>query len=298
MADKEFPLSIVLRTVDKATAGINAVNKRLDAMTKPVRDFGKALGDLRDKSGLSSVLDGFKGVGSAIGDLLGKVAMIGGVAGVAVAGLVHLVGKFDDLGDKAERLGVGVDFLAAMRFAAERSGASVEALDTGIQTFTANLGLARAGMGRMVKTLQTVAPDLLVQLKATKSNEQALLLMADAFSAIKDPAKRAALAARSGLGPELAPLLAQGSKGVQKLMDRFHQLAPGIGDAAKAAGETDDAFKDLGAATTGVEAALVTGLAPALTIVVNKMRDWLVAHNDDIYLESHHVGRPSDRQGV
>ncbi len=287
---KEFPLSIVLRTVDKATAGINAVNKRLDAMTKPVRDFKKALGDLGESSGLASVIDGFKGVGSAIGDLLGKVAMIGGVVGVAVAGLVHLVGEFDDLGDKAERLGVGADFLAGLHFAAERSGASVEALDSGIQTFTVNLGLARAGMGKMVKALQTVAPELLVQLKHTKNNEQALLLMANAFAAIKDPAKKAALAARTGLGPELVPLLSKGSKGVAELLERFHELAPGITEAADAAGKTDDAFKDLNAATTGVKAAIVTGLAPAMTVVVKKLTQWFVDHRADIQRWAADVG--------
>jgi hypothetical protein len=282
VADKEFPLSIVLRTVDKATAGINAVNKRLDAMTKPVRDFGKSLKDLGEKSGLNSVLDGFKDVGSAIGDLLGKVAMIGGLAGVGVAALVHLVGEFDDLGDKAERLGIHTDFLAGLGFAAERSGASVAALDGGFETFIVNLGLARAGMGKMVKALQTVAPDLLVALKHTKSNEQALLLMADAFAAIKDPAKKAALAARTGLGPELVPLLARGSKGVAELLARFHELAPGIGEAAEKAGAVDDGFKELKASFMGVKAAIVTGLAPAMGIVVDKLRDWFVSHREDI----------------
>lgn len=286
MADKEVPLKIVLSTVDKATAGIRALNKRLEAELKPRRDLGKAFGELREnlneKFGFSRVVDGFKGVSSAISDLLGKVAMIGGVAGVAVAELVHIVGEFDDLGDKAERLGVGVDFLAQMQFAAERSGASVEALDSGIQAFVTNVGAARAGTGRMVEFLQKVSPVLLTQLKATKSNEAAILLMADAFAKVKDPAKRAALAAKSGFGAELAPLLAKGSKGVAELMNRFRAFAGSQEDAAKGAGDVDDSFKDLGASTQGIKAALVSGLAPAMKIVVDRLTQWFVDHRDDV----------------
>lgn len=289
MADKEATLSIVLRTVDKATSGLRAFNAKLETMTAPIKGLSKAwkdvkenIGVLTDASGLPRIIDGFKGVGSAVMGILGKLALIGGIAGAAVAGLVHLVGEFDDLGDLAERLGVHVDFLAQMRFAAERSGASVEALDQGFQTFTANLGLARAGMGKMVKALQTVAPDLLKQLKATKSNEEAILLMADAFSAVKDPAKRAALALRTGLGPELAPLLAKGSKGVAELMERYHELAGSEQDAADKAGEVDDSFKDLGAATNGIKAALVSGLGPALKQIVDEMASWFSENRERI----------------
>jgi hypothetical protein len=60
VADKETKLSIVIRTVDKATAKIQAISKKLDAMTKPFRDFKEALSDLREKSGLDDVIGGFR----------------------------------------------------------------------------------------------------------------------------------------------------------------------------------------------------------------------------------------------
>lgn len=282
MADKQVPLSIVLKFVDNATSGIKAFKDHIGAITTPVKQLGASFSGLAKEAGLPSIVDGFKGVGGAVKDLAGKLVVVGGFAAGAAAEILHLVGEFDDLGDLADRLGVHVDFLAQLRFAAERSGASVEQLDEGLQTFTTNLGQARAGTGKMVKFLQTVSPALLAQLKATKSNEEAVLLMADAFGKVKDSSKRAALAARTGFGPALAPLLAQGSKGVAELMDRFHELAGNQGDAAEAAGATDDALKDLKAATQGVKAALVSGLAPAVKVVVDRLRDWFVAHREDI----------------
>jgi hypothetical protein len=290
MADKEVPLSIVLRTVDKATAGIQAVNKRLDALAKPTRDFGKALSDLGDKSGFNAVLDGFSGVGGAIQGLIGKLAVVGGVAALAVHGMVSLVGEFDDLGDKAEKLDVTVDFLAAMRFAAERSGASMESLDQGLTAFGENMGQLRGGTGRMLKSLQQWAPALVPMLKATQGNEAAWRLLADAMSRVTDPQKRLALALKTVGNSDLVPMLARGSEGLFELQGEFTGTAGSLEDAAKKAGATDDSFKLLKAATTGVKAALVSGLAPALTIIVDKMTAWLVSHRDDIARWSADIG--------
>lgn len=281
-ADKEARLSIVIRTVDKATARINAIAAKLGALTKPFRDFGDALTELREKSGIDDVIGGFKGVGSAIGDILGKLLVVGGAIAAATAGMLSLVDHFDELGDKAEAIGVGVDFLAQMRYAAERSGASVESLDSGLQSFAKSLGQARAGTGRMAAFLAKVSPALLSQLKAAKGNEEAFNLLAGAMGKLEDPAKKAALAQATLGDTALAPLFAKGPKGIQELRDRYLELAGSQEAAAGEAGKTDDAMKDLKASTDGVKAALVEGLAPALTVIITRMREWFTAHREDV----------------
>jgi phage-related minor tail protein len=282
VADKQAVLSIVLRTVDRATAGINAINKRIDAATKPIRDFRKALGELREKSGIDEIGAGFRGVGNALTGILGKVAMIGGAVGVAVAGVFSLVSEFDDLGDKAEAIGVGVDFLAQMRHAAELSGASVEQLDGGLQGFVKSLGQARAGTGRMAAFLGKVSPVLLQQLKATKSNAEAVDLLADAMAKLEDPAKRAALAQATVGDAALAPLLAKGGKGVKALRDEYAKANPDVVKAAEAAAQVADAQARLKAATDGVKSALVTGLAPALKIIVDRLSKFFTENRERI----------------
>jgi len=282
MADKQFPLSIVLGLVDKATAGVVAVNKRLDEATKPTRELGKAFGELNEKSGLGKVADGFAGVGGAVKDVLGKLLLIGGAAGGVVVAFAGLVGSFDDLGDLAERIGVSVDFLASMRYAAERSGASVESLDQGLQAFTQNLGAARAGTGRMTAFLKLVSPALLEQLKHTKSNEEAFDLLATAMAKIEDPAKRLALAQKTVGDGALAPLLARGGKGIEELRKRYIDLAGSQEGAAGAAGKVDDSMKDLKAATDGIKAALVEGLSPALGQIVEELRAWFAENRERI----------------
>lgn len=295
MAEKKVPLSIVLRTVDQATAGIQAFNKRLEAQLKPVRDFKKAFGELRanldEKFGFSRVADGFKSVGGAVKDLIGKVAVVGGVAALAVRGLFGLVDEFDDIGDKSEKLGVTVDFLSSMRFAAEKSGASVDELDQGITAFGESMGQLRAGGGGMLKFLSTVSPALVTQLKATKGNEAAFRLLADAMAKVTDRQKRLALSAKTVGNSALAPLLARGSKGLAELQDEFIGLAGSQEDAAEGAGKVDDSLKELKAATTGVKAALVSGLAPALKDIVDRLKNWLVDHREDIRRWAEDIGK-------
>jgi hypothetical protein len=282
MADKTTQLSIVIRTVDQATAKIKAINDRLDKASKPTHDFKKALGELGEKSGLNGVIDGFKGVGSAIGDLLGKVAMIGGVVGLAGAGLLSLVNKFDDLGKKAQRIGIGADALASLEGAAKQSGAPVDALDSSLESFSMSLGRAQAGTGRMLKFINRVNPALAKQLVHTKNVQEATLDLADAFAKEEDPARRAALAAATGMDPALIPFLMKNGKGIKALTDEYAALAPGQGKAAAAAGTVKEAMNKVGFVLDGVEASIVTGLAPAITGLVEQLKEWLVGHQGDI----------------
>ena len=89
--------------------------------------LSKELGELKEKSGFNAVSEGFKGVGEAVKETLFKVLEIGAVIGEATHLVLELVESFEDLGKKAKRLGVGVDFLAQLRDSAERAGGSTEA---------------------------------------------------------------------------------------------------------------------------------------------------------------------------
>ncbi len=279
--DKKTKLSITIAAVDRVTAVVRAISARIGSLAAPAKAGIKGLGGaFRSLGGIVSK------VGSVIGDVLGKIPLIGGViAGVvggATAALVHLVGQFDDLGDKAERLGVGVDFLASTEYAAEKAGTTVEVLDNGLKSLSENMGQLRAGTGRLKSFLDKVSPALERQLKAAKSNEEAFDLLANAMAKLQDPAKRAALAQKALSDSALAPLLAKGAKGLQEMRQRYLELAGPQQEAADQAGQVDDAMHDLHASLDGVKAAIVVGLAPAMKIVVKRMSDWFVAHRADV----------------
>lgn len=283
MADeKQTKLSIIVRTVDQATAKIKAINERLDEATKPVRDFKKSLGELAEKSGLSSVAEGLHGVGDAVKETLFKLVEVGAVIGETVHLVLELCESFEALGKTSERIGVTADYLAGMRDAATRTGASVEDLDAGLETFTVNLGKARAGTGRMRAFIEKVSPALERQLEATKSVAEAVDVYAAAMTKLKDPAKRAALAAAGGFGEKLTGFLAKGPKGLQEMRDHYVGLAGSQEEAVKSATEVGESMKDLHGVMDGIKAAIVEGLAPALKIVIDRFREWFRGHREDV----------------
>jgi hypothetical protein len=303
VADKKTELSITLRTVDEATAKIKAVNAHLDALTKPTRDFQKALGDLREKSGLNNVIAGFKGVGSAIGDVLSKAGMIGGVlAGATIgagAALLRFAHDYDELGKTSARLGVSADFLAQMRDAAERTGVPIEELDAGLDAFSVNLGKARANAGRMAAFLPKISTNLhsnfgaalLTQLKGAKDNAAAVDVLAAAMSRLKNASEREALAKVVTGDEKLAPLFAQGPEAIKKLREHFAKLAPDQAAAAKAGAEVGEAMHDLSNASDGVKTALVIGLKPALVDIAARMTKWLTGHRTQIQEMAESIGK-------
>lgn len=278
MADKQTRLSIVIRTVDQATAAIRAIGARISRLTAPIRALAG--------TGVSKLVDGLRAVGGAVGSLLRSIPVLGGVIAATVGGAVFALKKmidgFDDLGDRAEAMGVDVDFLAQMRFAAEKSGASVEQLDGGLKAFSKSLGEARAGTGRMAAFIGKVSPALLKQLKGAKSNAEAFDLLAGAMAKLEDPAKRAAFAQKTLGDASLAPLLNRGAQGIKELREEHFKYAGSLKQAAEESGKVDDAMKNLKASTDGIEAAIVVGLAPALKIVVDRLREWFVDNRENI----------------
>ena len=283
MADgKQVPLSIIIRTVDKATAGIEAINKKLDELTRPTREFGKALKELGEKSGFNKVSEAFHEVGKA-----SKEAFIKLLEGAAIIGevthlVLEMVEGFSSLNDTAERVGVSVDALAGLRYAASKSGADIAKLDQGITTFVENLGGVKAGTGKLTKFLGEVAPTMLTQLKATRTTEEALGILAKGMEKLTNKSKQLKFAQEALGDPALAALFHRGPKGIMELMEAYTKLAGPQQEAAERAAKVDDALKDLHASTEGVKAALVAGLSPALTEIIDKLTAWLSGHREDV----------------
>lgn len=291
MAEKTVPLSIIIRTVDKATAGIEAINKKLDELTRPTREFGKALKELGEKSGFNKVSEAFHEVGKA-----SKEAFIKLLEGAAIIGevthlVLEMVEGFSTLNDTAERVGTSVDFLAGLRYGASKTGASIEKLDQGVTTFVENLGGVKAGTGKLVKFLGEVAPTMLTQLKATRTTEEALGIFAAGMEKLTNKAKQLKMAQAALGDPALAALFHRGPAGIMELMAAYAKLAGPQQEAAERAAKVDDALKDLHASTDGVKAALVTGLSPALTEIIDKLTAWLSGHREDVARWAEDLGK-------
>lgn len=177
MAKEKNKLEVVLSILDKATAPLQAFNKRIEKLQEPVRKvsnklavFGQAagFGKLRDAAG--GVASAFGNVASEAGALAVKVTAGVGIVGGALFGLVKMTSdagdSFDELSTKA---GVSAEFFQKAAYAAGFASISQEDLSNAIAKMNKNvldaiggskqlqLWFKRAGLS--IKDLKTLKPE-------------------------------------------------------------------------------------------------------------------------------------------
>lgn len=289
LGGKKYPLSIVVGTVDKASAKFEAINKSINRLTAPVRRLNNRLAVLKKASGAEGIAENFGAAKEALGGFLGPVKAIAGgllaVAGAAGLGthaVMELVEAQNSLGEGAKRVGLGVDAFASFTGAAEAFGNTKEEAVGFLDTFTINVEKARLGTGKLTGFLKLASPALLKQLKGTKSNAEALSLMANAVAKVTDPAKRATLAtaAFGGGGAKLVGLLEKGAEGLAEFQKGWLDLAGSQEESVRRAQEADDALDNLGAAFQGVKAAIVSAAAPAIKAIGERVTAFLAANRE------------------
>jgi hypothetical protein len=277
-------LSIVIRTVDQATAGIRAINARIAKVMLPVRSLGLKLQSLGRDAGLPKLAEGFKGVGSAAAQLATRIGAVAVAAGLSVAALKQAVDKGSMLAKTADNIGLSVDALAQLRFAAEQAGVAHDALDGALEELNIRLGEAKAGEGSLHSFLSQVSPALLKQMKAAKTTEDAFLLLSDAMVKLEDPTKKAALAsaAFSDPGIKLITLLNQGSKGIKAAQQDYANLAGSQEGAARQSEKMNASMLRVSAAFAGVKAGILEGLAPAFIDLAERLGKFFAENREAI----------------
>lgn len=312
MADKQTTLSIIIRTVDKATAGLKKITGGIKEhtegkhapghkgggehghekeKTEAVNSLGAALGRLSHETGLPHVFEKFKHVGHAahevweqVGELKEKFLEFAIGVGIGALEVEHLIHAYAELGKTAKIVGLTVDSLAAYRFAAEQAGLSSEEFDGALEKLNKGLGEMKAGGGKLSAFLGKVSPALLRQVKAAKSNEEALSLISAAFVKVTDPAKRAALATAvfGKAGQTMIAMLAEGPEKLEENRKEYEELAGSQEEAAETAHHVHQAMGRVSAAADGIKAAIVVGLGPAIEHLAELLKEFLVKHRQEI----------------
>lgn len=102
----ESKAQFIITAVDKATATLRNINRRVSEMTQPARDVQRSFSSLAREGGLYKVGRAAKTAGSAISNvgseaasLGGKLMAIGGIAGFAIKkGLIDTAAEFEKYG--------------------------------------------------------------------------------------------------------------------------------------------------------------------------------------------------------
>ena len=150
-----------------------------------------------------------------------------GATAVAYAGLTRqAITAADHLAKTADKIGLTVEGLQELRFAADRAGVSQRALDMGIQRFARRLGEAQQGTGVLAKDLQALGIALRGSDGSLRSTEAVLDDYADAIKRAQTPQEQLRLAFKAfdSEGAALVNMLKDGSAGLEEMRRNANDL--------------------------------------------------------------------------
>ena len=173
-----------------------------------------------------------------------------GATAVAYAGLTRqAITAADHLAKTADKIGLTVEGLQELRFAADRAGVSQRALDMGIQRFARRLGEAQQGTGVLAKDLQALGIALRGSDGSLRSTEAVLDDYADAIKRAQTPQEQLRLAFKAfdSEGAALVNMLKDGSAGLDEMRRNANDLGLVMAEStARKAEQLSDQLGTLG----------------------------------------------------
>jgi hypothetical protein len=249
--------------------------------------------------------------GSQIAGIANDVKTLGLMAtgaGAALGGLVlQTIHTGDEIGDTAERIGIGAEALQQLRYGAKRSGAEAQDLDKSLGKMLVTVGkfknakppkdggggLSIAGMQMLGTGGESAGPEqdpfkrigLNAKTLAKLKPDEQLNKIADGMSKLKTRADKAAVATAifGKSGVSLLPLLSKGSAGVAELSAEASKFGGVMSkDAVAAAGEADDAMIDAKMAIAGLTTSLSVAFLPVATKAFKTFSKWVSENRGQI----------------
>ncbi|MFV1591156.1 phage tail tape measure protein [Phaeobacter sp. JH20_36] len=234
----------------KATLGLDArgFDKGLKSSESRVKRFGKAISKI--------------GVGLSL------------VSAGVLAAVRNQLNAADELSKSAQRLGVPIEELSALRHAADMSAVSTSDLDNGLRRLSRNMQDASTGgkkTSALFRELGISVSDANGKLRPTSE------VMADAaerLGAMPDGAKKTALAFElfGRAGTNLIPMLNGGREGLQGMLKEARELGLVVDQkTGKSAENFNDNLSRLSKTLRGVLLQSMAALAPVLERVTNSV---------------------------
>ena len=228
-------------------------------------DLNKAKGNIG--SFASAVKKLFAGIGVAI--LTKKLSSM----------IVETAKMADEMIKTSQRIGVAVETLSSLKYAADLSGIAFAQLNTGLRLFATNLFDASRGMGEAkiaFDSLGLTADKLKKPDGTLRDLKDVMFEIADVFKDMEDGALKTALANDffGRTGAVLIPLLNKGRNGFQELAAEAEAYGIIIDTkTGQAAERFNDNLKRLSSLLNGLKLSLLKELLPALENVTNAMVD-------------------------
>ena len=278
MAAGEEKLRLVLSAIDKTAAPLRAMNRRIEALTAPVRKVRNAFRSLAQEAHLDKLGAGIAKVAGWARNL--AIAAVGAGAGF-LAFVERTAEAADNLSEFTRLVGINVEDFQELQFAAKRAGIENETFAASMRALSINVGRAQAGTGKLAGLLKKVAPSVLKQVQGAKDTGAALEVVLSAMRRLPKEAQRNALATAAFGNAQLALLATLSPDELNGFREEARKLGIVLSsDAAAGAESLMDNFDDLKASTLGLARSIAVSLFPDLQRVTDRMLEWIKSHRD------------------
>ena len=229
-----------------------------------------------------SAFDSIRGNLAKLGDESNRVkGMLAGLGvSLSVAGFAAMIKSAIDAADQlnklSQKIGISVEALSTLRFAAQLSDVSLETLQKGIKGLSQNITEANTGIGDGAQVFDALGISVKNADGSMKSTEAVLLQMADVFANLEDGAVKTALAVKlfGKSGMDMIPFLNQGAAGINQLTAEAERLGLKLTtETARSAEAFNDNLTALKASSSSLGIALARDFLPELTNITNAMRE-------------------------
>lgn len=229
-----------------------------------------------------SAFDSIRGNLAKLGDESNRVkGLLAGLGvSLSVAGFATMIKSAIDAADHlnklSQKIGISVEALSTLRFAAQLSDVSLETLQKGIKGLSQNIAEANTGVGDGAQVFEALGISVRNADGSMKSTEAVLLQVADVFANLEDGAVKTALAVKlfGKSGMDMIPFLNQGAAGINQLTAEAERLGLKLTtETARSAEAFNDNLTALKASSSSLGIALARDFLPELTNITNAMRE-------------------------
>lgn len=185
----------------------------------------------------------------------------------------------------AARLGISVEAVQELGYAASQSDTDLDTLVAGLSKFADRADAAKKGGKDAAASLRAVGVSAADLRSGKLSLDGALGSIADKFAAMPDGAKKSALAVDlfGQSGRALIPLLNQGSKGVGALRAEAQELGIVMsGETTEGLAALGDQQSKLNDQLSGIKNQVIAALVPMLTELAAGLSAWLTENRETI----------------
>jgi hypothetical protein len=209
-----------------------------------------------------------------------------GAAAVGAAGMLYGMAKsVADTGDKAaktaDKLGVQIEALQELRYAAELSGIAQNNFDTGLQRMTRRAAEAAEGTGVAKDAFKELGVVLKDSQGRVRKSEAILADIAEGMAKVEDPSRRVALAFKlfDTEGVSMVNMLRNGKDALAAMRTEARALGFVIGEEdARNAEQFNDNLLRTKLIITGVRNEVGARFLPVLSELMVRFRQWIGAN--------------------